>query len=987
MSIASVKGLFLCSAVVALSYLLKSCHGFSIQLSQSTFPRRTELYSSSSVTSFDAITHKFADALPIFDILEDVLTNEQSNLLLEAAPGAGKTTVVPLALALPSSRKIVLVEPRRIATKSAAFRMADMLGESVGQSVGYAIRGESKIGKNTLVQVMTDGVLLNKLREDPELSGIDVVIFDEFHERGVGSDTALALCRESQKLLRPDLKLVVMSATLLGSDSGEDDDESSTGAKLLRTLGGQKDCRVLQSPGQRPYPVEIQWLNKRGSPPLGALLLDSKLLVSTMVDTIEDALRQAPARGDILAFLPGAREIRKVVQQLSRVDADVFPLFGALPKEEQDRAIYGSRNGRQRIIVASPIAEASLTIEGVTCVVDSGLRREPRYDVDTGMPRLVTVRCSRDSIIQRTGRAGRTQEGICLRLFSETEWDSDDSKFQQHAPPEIHSTDLTPTTLLLTDWGCSRPSEILNDLPFVDPPPKDSLQKAHQLLVDLKALEGLEDGDRYRVTPDGQTIAKLPTHPRLATCIVEATHNSGDSFLVGAVIAAAVLDDEFGGAVVSRGRGSTDLAHAVQKILQAGVSSSTGRIMVRYAGRIGEKARQAVTSALQDAPQNDSIMVDVVNSLGEALLPGFIDLIAQYKGEASYGGSSYMLSLGRTARLDDIRDAGDFLVVTDTSTGDDGKARIRSFVKINSETLERAAVEQDELFTVPSRGHEVRARRVRKVGYLELSSSPLPAPSAEDATKVLLKTIRSLGGVKAALFQTQSKEIQQQIAQLRGRVRLAMKQHTETLPEGKQEWPACFRALDAFDTDNTASDEDETVLVNVIEPWLSAASSLKKIDVVQALISLFSTDQLLSLNTDFPEKIEAPDGSSIPVSYLGETPTASAKLQQFFSATASPCVGTLSKPIPISISLLSPAKKLLAQTVDLPFFWKETYPSVRAEMRGKYPKHPWPEDPMNTAPTRLSKKQLAAQASDDDAESGGKKNNKKKGGKKKRGKK
>jgi ATP-dependent helicase HrpB len=349
---------------------------------------------------------------------------------------------------------------------------------------------------------------------------------------------------------------------------------------------------------------------------------------------------------------------------------------------------------------------------------------------------------------------------------------------------------------------------------------------------------------------------------------------------------------------------------------------------------------------------NPSQIGRVADAIGESLLPGFIDLVAERRGDASYGGSTYMLSLGRTARLDDVRDGSEYGVVVETSTSDDGIVRIRSFAPISSEALHRVAQEKDVVFTVPSRNHEVRSRRSLMVGALELRSTPLSSPSGAEVSRILLETIRSLGGVDRALLQNMPQDKRASVEDLRQRVRLAM-----TL-DSHSDWPSCFLVLDKLHN-GTATEEDVSDIEALVEPWLSSERSLK-VDFLEILRGSFSNDQLVRLNRDFPLQIDAPDGTRIPISYRGETPTASAKLQQFFGSVESPTVGPQNNRLPISLSLLSPAGKLLSETIDLPFFWEEVYPSVRSEMRGRYAKHPWPEDPMSAIPTRQTKKQQAS---------------------------
>lgn len=909
-----------------------------------------------------------------------------------------QTTMVPLFLMnmnklnSDGDRKeesnIILVEPRRVATRSAAQRMSSIQGESVGDKVGYVIRGESKFsGKKTKITVMTDGVLLNKLRDDPELSGIDYVILDEFHERNVNTDLLVTLLREVQMNFRDDLKIVVMSATLL-SESNEDDfsKEESTGDKLKRVLGGIKDCKIIRSEG-RQFPITYHYpSNKKGIlAPFGLLLNDSRKLVSTVVETIEEGLNKAPSKGDILVFLPGKKEIIRVVQECEKRlgnDVDILPLYGALSKNEQDLAINRNKHSqRRRVIVSSPIAEASLTIEGITCVIDSGLKREPRYDTETGLPRLITVKVSQDSAIQRAGRAGRTEPGICVRLFSEKDF----NKMDAHAKPEIKNTDLVPTILFLMEWGCSDANDIIHEMPFVDAPPSAGIQKAFEMLMDLNACESFttDKSKKYRITSHGAALVKLPTHPRYASAIIKAKDEvkSNPYRYASAIIAVGLLEEE----IASSSLGNTDLSEDMKYILQNG-NSFVEKKIIQFASRVGGMEAQKV---IQDIFSSNSIEKEkVVEEVGSALLPGFYDLIAQYKGTASYSSSLYMLSLGNTARLDSGNGEEEYILVLQTSQGDDGISRIRSYVplELSDQILSEHGEEKDEYYAVASKGYEVRGRRVLKIGSkLEISSKPIPKPSGEIIQQVLRNTIISLGGVKNTFMSDEnsgavspkkknskkkkSGDNVNDLEELRNRVRLASK--SMVVPE-------CFKALDTLSSllseiDSTddkvgtkkdiqeREEEAKELLLTVVDPWLFTVGSLRDLNIYEIILSELSPDQIAYLDEYFPTSIKAPDDSFIDINYSSDIPTATAKLQQFFGFESELFIGPNNEnKVPISISLQSPSGKILAQTIDLPFFWRETYPQIKKEMKGKYPKHPWPDDPLLAKPTLLSKKQLVS---------------------------
>jgi len=992
-----------------------------------------------------------SSVLPIFDVLESVRDSLASkpNLLLQAAPGAGKTTIVPLQLLLDLLRhedaehdnnnssignqpqQILVVAPRRVAVRSAAQRISALIGEgSPGGTVGYAMRDETRLGPSTRIKVVTDGVLLNLLREDPELSGIGIVVLDEFHERGSGSDTSLALLREVQQNFREDdLKIVVMSATLLGNADGEcdrdhDEDEDtggfvSTGTKLIRTLGGTSGCGIIESEG-RQYPIQLQWANqvvktmsasnrggggRNGIPPLATLLRDRKGLIQAASNVVERAaLKQAPGRGDVLVFLPGVAECKGVVRELSSRttvanSADVFALYGAMPKDEQDEVLYpknqpreGSGNPRQRVIVSTPIAEASLTIPGVTCVVDSGLRREPRCDADTGMSRLVSARISKASAIQRAGRAGRLQEGSCLRMYTETDFESD---FAEQSLPELASTDLAPILLLLADWGVSTLSEILHEMPFVDPPEKESLQRAERFLVEIGALEKKKEDHRFLLTGLGRKISKMPCHPRLATCISAAMSSRDESLLAASIAAAFCLDDESSSQGGGRRNGNGDdpnLAYAIESVVQTRFKFSA---LLRFANRVAGTTGTRTVRALET--NHDDFARKTIANLGKAMLPGFIDLVAERKGDASYESSNYFLALGKSCRLG-FRNSPPYVLAVETNTGPDGISRIRSYVSLSKELLEEVAVDNELLYTVPSKGYQVRAKQVRSVGRIELSSAPLPSPSPDLVSKALLEAMKDdLGGIGKALLKFVPPKDQSRVDEMVARIRLDKELTQETV-----DWPPCFEALDApnsLDIDSDSKTHNE-ILTDLVEPWLGSVKSLKELKTLDILLSTLSLERKKYLDDLYPTFIEAPDGSRVPVRYesvrggspddsegrqaISYRPVATAKLQQFFGARETPVVGPSHDGVALTLSLVSPAGKPLAETGDLPFFWKEVYPSIRSEMRGRYPKHPWPENPLEAVATRKTKKQLsnedAAEVTADSKKKGrgkGKRNRKK----------
>ncbi|RFF27385.1 MULTISPECIES: ATP-dependent helicase HrpB [unclassified Wenzhouxiangella] len=804
--------------------------------------------------------------LPIDAVLPELLdTLEQGNTaLLQAPTGSGKTTRVPLALleaVWRKDRRILLLEPRRLAARSAARFMAGRLGESAGDTVGYRTRLDTRVSAATRIEVVTEGILTRMIQSDPALSDYAAVIFDEFHERSLHADLGLALVRESQQALRDDLRLLVMSATLA--------------SERLSTLLG--DCPAVVAEG-RSFPVELSY-----RPPLRR----QASMEAHAAAVVREALDNET--GSILVFLPGMREIRRVAERLEDglpENAQLHLLHGQLSPGEQDEAIRPAAPGARKIVLASAIAESSLTIEGIRVVIDAGWQRRARFDPNSGMTRLVTERVSKASAEQRRGRAGRLEPGHCYRLWSESEQD----RLQPQASPEIVSADLAPLVLELAQWGVSDPA----GMDWLDPPPAASWNQAVELLQALDALD-----EEARITAEGRAMLELGLHPRLAHMVLSGRRLG--LARTAAELAALLSERDIGGF------DEVDIALRLTRLRKAGRRARGMLARIRQAAdRLAGKHR-------------DEAAADY--GIGTLLACAWPDRIGQAR-EGQRG--RFLLSNGRGAFVDaaDPLAGSEFLVACDL----DGQAReARVYLAAGVTRDEIEAVLGDHVRTLESADWDERrgtvvARRERRLGALVLESTELQRPDPETLQLGLLAAVRTKG--LAALPWTDSAR------QLQARVSLL-----------RSLWPGDWPDLG----DEALADTLEQWLA----PWLAGMSrwqDIQALDLVAVLSSLIGHDRLRQLDELAPKRLTLPDGRQAKLDYRSDNPPSlRVKLQAMLGCRDTPTVAR--GRVPVQLHLLSPADRPLAVTADLASFWDNVYPDVRKDMRGRYPKHHWPEKP------------------------------------------
>jgi ATP-dependent helicase HrpB len=823
---------------------------------------------------------EFAEALPIDEALPALTaTLKQRNAaVLVAPPGAGKTTRVPLVLLdepWVKDRKILVLEPRRLAARAAAGRMAATLNERVGDTVGLRVRFGSQVSRRTRIEVVTEGIFTRMMIDDPALDGVAAVLFDEFHERSLDADLGLALARDAQQGLRDDLKLIAMSATI-------------DGARVAKLLGG---APVIESEG-RAFPVETRYLGRDPRQPVER----------QVADAVARALR-ADA-GSALVFLPGQAEIRRTETLLSERIADpaveVVALYGALDAQTQDRAIAPAPAGRRKVVLATSIAETSLTIEGVRIVVDSGLARVPRYEPDVGLTRLETVRVSRASADQRRGRAGRTEPGVCYRLWDEPQTAS----LEPYGKPEILAADLSGLLLDLAQWGVTDPGK----LAFLDPPPGPALAEARALLAELAAVDA-----QGRITEEGRMLRRLPLPVRLARMVVDAAaEGCGER---AAEIAAVLSERGLGGDDV-------DLAHRLDRFRRdrSRRGEDARRMAKRWADLIAAEPSAAPAAQPPASPEP---------SVGAILALAYPDRIARNRGS----GGAFLLANGRGAQIDPASALAlePFLVVAEL-TGSAALGRILLAAPIALEEIEArfaGRIERREEIAFDPASASLRGRRSERLGALTLAERPVRVETTDATARMLAEGIARLGIDK--LPWTKS------LGQWRDRVTFLRR------VEGDQ-WP-------------DLSDEALATNVDWLEPVLRFKTALDQIspdELDTAVGALLPWSLKRQVETQAPTHFIAPSGSSVPIDYANEEgPKLSIRVQELFGLDRHPAVA--GGRVPLVVELLSPARRPVQVTRDLPGFWRGSYAAVKAEMRGRYPRHPWPDDPLKAPATRRAK--------------------------------
>jgi ATP-dependent helicase HrpB len=826
--------------------------------------------------------------------------------VLEAPAGAGKSTVVPLVLLAEPwarGRRLIVLEPRRLAARAIAQRLAQSLGEPVGETVGYRMRLDTRVSRATRLEVVTEGVLTRMLQEDPALEGVAALVFDEFHERSLQADLGLALALDARAQLAPTLKILVMSATL-------------DGAAVARLLG---NAPVVSAAG-RLYPVETRYAG-RGAPllPQAPPARGAETPEQVVVKLVRRALRAET--GDVLVFLPGAGEIRRVAQLLAAdppgSEVRVLPLYGDLTAEQQDAALGAAPAGIRKVVLATNIAETSLTIPGVRVVVDSGLARRARFDPVTGMSALVTQRISRASAEQRQGRAGRLGPGVCYRAWSE----GAHASLAPFTPPEIVEADLTPLALELASWG----TRDAGTLAWLDAPPGALLASAADLLERLGALDAAR-----RITPHGRDMARLGVHPRLAHLLLRA-RDLGLAAL-GARLAALLSErDLLRGAAGGR---DADLRSRLELLQNEGAAAGAERgARERLLRQARDLERQlAPRGAARHGGGRESAGADSDREAGLLLALAYPDRIGRRRGRE---GLAFSLANGRGAAFAAAQPLArrEFIVAVDLDDKERDARILLAAPLERADLLEHFADHLRRVDTVAwsTREQAVIARRTLKLDALVLEEKPLANADPEALRAAMLAGLTELG-LAALPWEREARDLQARIEFLRA----------APARPGEPPWP------DVSDTTLGAT------LAHWLAPWLDGVTRrehLARVPLVQTLRALLSYEQQRALDERAPAALPMPSGSHVRVDYQGEdAPAVAVRLQEVFGLAATPRLDR--GRVPVTLRLLSPAQRPVQVTRDLASFWRGAYHEVRRDLRGRYPKHYWPEDPLLAEPTR-----------------------------------
>jgi ATP-dependent helicase HrpB len=821
---------------------------------------------------------------PIQEIISEVKQKLATHpvIIVQAPPGAGKSTILPLELLNEKwlgNKKIIMLEPRRLAARSVAERMAQLLNEITGETVGYKVRFENKTSASTQIHIVTEGILTRMLQHDNALEDVGLVIFDEFHERSLNADLALALCLQVQQLLRDDLKILIMSATI-------------NGEKLSSLLN---NAPIITSAG-RQYPVKVMYEGVDDKTPLH----------STMAKAIRKALSEQ--KGDILAFLPGAGEIQRTMEQLEDISAiNVYPLYGELNSQKQQQAILPDSSGKRKVVLATSIAETSLTIEGITTVIDSGLARVPRFDARSGFTKLETLKITKDAADQRAGRAGRLGPGVCYRLWSE----GTHIHLLAHRKPEIMEADLAPLVLELGQWGIKN----INELLWLNAPPEGNVLQAKELLHELGALQN------NKITASGKALLQLPTHPRIAHLLYEAKKwqsvNSSINFTALAADVAALLEERD---PLKKEEGK-DLSLRVELLRKwrSGERVNAERQALERIERLSFSWRKLLKINVDNTTPD-------MYAIGKLIAAAYPERIAKRIDKT---GLRYRLSNGRIVKIQehDILLQYEYLAIAQLDAGsNEGKVFMAS--PLNPSDLMDLAIEKENIYWDKERGIIV-ANSEKSVGGIVLQSKPISKIADDIRIHIICNAIKN-EGLKMLGWDEEQQHLQNRILSL-------------GVWRPNENWPNI----------------NDTMLINTINQWLppyliniNKRSELLQLNLNQIIISMLSWEQSQQLNILAPESIKVPSGSMIRIHYFadGHKPEMQVRLQELFGLTETPSVNEGKNKI--LLHLLSPGYKPVQVTQDLTSFWSKTYFEVRKDLLSRYPKHSWPENPLTAEAVR-----------------------------------